>query len=721
MKADTYLVAKTLFPLLFSLGTAAGATENGGWRIEILSGRPDMVSGGDALVRIFIPEAGRAGARRIQLNEEDVTSLFQAGSSPGELLGRISGLRRGHNQLNVFSGVDEMSSLDLVNHPKAGPVFSGPHQTPFICQTERAGLERAIDDDCNATTVVGYLYKSTKPASGRRAEGVPAGWRVPAGFKMYNPSGPRPPDMAHTTTSQGKTVDYIVRRESGTINRATYTIAFLQEPGQPLPDPRTKSPGWNGRLVYLFGGGCKAGYHQGVPMGVFNEALLSKGYAVATSSQNVFGNNCNDLISAETLMMVKEHFIEQFGVPIHTIGWGGSGGAMQQYLVAQNYPRLLDGIIPALSYPDIISIIPPVVDCSLLIDAFERSSETWTEDQKKAVSGYPIWKTCQNWSKSYSPSWLDPKSCNPNLPEELVYDPVLDRGGARCDIYDNQINAFGRDPKTGFARRPLDNVGVQYGLVALNSGVINAAQFLDLNQKMGGYDTDGNIVSERTRSENEAVAVAYLSGRINSGAGGLARIPIIDVRPYSDPSGNIHDSFRSFVSRARLVASNGHAENHVIWVVPSPGREGAAASRLGLVLEEALALMDRWLCRIDADDSKGSIEEKLARNKPPELQDACWTPEGEKIEGPWDYQGTNRCAQLYPSHGDPRIAAGGPLADDVLKCRLKPIDAGDYQHPLTEAQRKLLETIFPDGVCDYSRPETGGQKPLREWQRYGSH
>jgi hypothetical protein len=138
-------------------------------------------------------------------------------------------------------------------------------------------------------------------------------------------------------------------------------------------------------------------------------------------------------------------------------------------------------------------------------------------------------------------------------------------------------------------------------------------------------------------------------------------------------------------------------------------------------LEEALALMDRWLCRIDADDSKVPIEEKLARNKPPELQDACWTPEGEKIEGPWDYQGTNRCAQLYPSHGDPRIAAGGPLADDVLKCRLKPIDAGDYQHPLTEAQLKLVEAIFPEGVCDYSRPQTGEQQPLREWQRYGLH
>ena len=51
------------------------------------------------------------------------------------------------------------------------------------------------------------------------------------------------------------------------------------------------------------------------------------------------------------LAMVKEHFIKRFGVPVHTIGWGGSGGSMQQHLIAQNYPGLLDGIIPSSEFP----------------------------------------------------------------------------------------------------------------------------------------------------------------------------------------------------------------------------------------------------------------------------------------------------------------------------------------------------------------------------------
>ena len=43
--------------------------------------------------------------------------------------------------------------------------------------------------------------------------------------------------------------------------------------------------------------------------------MLRQGYAVASSSLNVFGNNCNDLLASETMMMVKERFIEAYGAP----------------------------------------------------------------------------------------------------------------------------------------------------------------------------------------------------------------------------------------------------------------------------------------------------------------------------------------------------------------------------------------------------------------------
>ena len=108
-------------------------------------------------------------------------------------------------------------------------------------------------------------------------------------------------------------------------------------------------------MIYTFGGGCAGGwYHQGTGTGgVDDDAMLREGYAVASASLNVFGNNCNDLLAAETMMMVKEHFIETYGPPRFTIGWGCSGGSYQAHQIGDNYPGLLDGIIVGCSFPDV--------------------------------------------------------------------------------------------------------------------------------------------------------------------------------------------------------------------------------------------------------------------------------------------------------------------------------------------------------------------------------
>ena len=66
--------------------------------------------------------------------------------------------------------------------------------------------------------------------------------------------------------------------------------------------------------------------------------MLQRGYAVASATLNTFGNNCAELLAAETMMMVKEHFIEAYGAPQFTIGWGGSGGSYQQHHIADDYP-----------------------------------------------------------------------------------------------------------------------------------------------------------------------------------------------------------------------------------------------------------------------------------------------------------------------------------------------------------------------------------------------
>src|SRR5262249_6668940 len=137
--------------------------------------------------------------------------------------------------------------------------------------------------------------------------------------------------------------------------------------------------------------------------------------------------------------------------------------------------------------------------------------------------------------------------------EKLAYDPSTHRTGARCDVFDNQVNLYGKDPATGFARRPVDNVGIQYGLGAVNAGKVSAEQFVELNEKVGGYDGDGNLVQARSVADTEALRIAYQDGRVNSGGAGMAITPIIDLRTYTDKTFNIHDRFRTFAMRERLI------------------------------------------------------------------------------------------------------------------------------------------------------------------------
>ena len=148
-------------------------------------------------------------------------------------------------------------------------------------------------------------------------------------FKAYggSPSGAMLADVAEATTLDGETVPFIIRVQTGTVNRAIYQSAMLHDPADAAPDPWTRSRGWNGKLVYTHGGGCQSGwYQQGSSTGtVLNRGLLEMGYAVTSASLNVFGQNCNDLLASETHIMVKERFVESYGEPIYAIATGSSG------------------------------------------------------------------------------------------------------------------------------------------------------------------------------------------------------------------------------------------------------------------------------------------------------------------------------------------------------------------------------------------------------------
>ena len=64
------------------------------------------------------------------------------------------------------------------------------------------------------------------------------------------------------------------------------------------------------------------------------------------------------------------------------------------------------------------------------------------------------------------------------------------------------------------------------------------------------------------------------------------------------------------------------------------------------------------------------------------------------------------------------MVAGEPLANNVLKCQLKPIDAADYGGKLGKNDLAELASIFRGGVCDYSKPGIGQVPTKGIWQTF---
>jgi hypothetical protein len=656
--------------------------------IRALSSRPDMVSGGDALVEV----RGAAKGVRLTLNGQDISGDLRRDPASPTLRGLVGGLSVGKNTLSASAGTAK-ASLTLTDYPLAGPILSGPHIMPYECRTEESGLGKPLDADCSAAPRTDYFYRTT---DGK--------------FKELADPADRPGDLAMATVN-GVSVPYVVRVESGTLNRSIYRIAMLA-------DPR----GWNHRLAVSFGGGAGAKYNQGVdaPKDALSDLFLSRGFAHMVDTELVNNLHGNAVLQGETLMMLKEHFIKTHGVPKWTVGSGGSGGAIQQLTITEMYPGLLDGLQPSLSFPD--STLH-TADCGILQRYWKSDAgKGWSQAKKTAVEGFTP-GTCAAWERSFVPVSMSGNKPGCDLKDQsLVWDPVTNPKGARCALADWRVNIYGRDPRTGYARTSEDNTGLEYGLKALNAGEIDVDEFLDLNEKIGGYDHDGRMVAERSHGDPIALKAAYASGLLNGGGGGLATVPIIHYRTYNDALGDIHSRERDMSIRARLIKANGDGDNEVFWVSPGgrpggPRNDPTVAKGREETAVQALDAMTRWLDAIAADPAP-LTHAKVVRHKPPEARDAYFDADGVKHVEKATWNGPGGYNSLYPNHSEPRIEAGAPISNDVLKCALKPVKAADYKVKFSAAQMARLKAIFPTGVCDFSKRGIGQVALKGTYQRY---
>lgn len=721
----------------------------GQYEAVVLSSPADRISGGAARVGIGAPEGAADDAVRVELDGNDITDAFAPGAGGLRLIGRVEGLADGENTLRVSSSDDTVDPVEitLVNHPETGPIFSGPQQEPFFCAIDghRDDLELGpiIDDNCSVERSVSFKYRSTGGE-----------------WLDYDPQGERPDDMATRQLADGSEVDFIVRWERGTINRFLYSLALPVSGDDIEGEPDLSA--WNERLIYYFQGGVAIGHYQGSPSR--RRALyvdgLEAGYAIAYSTGTKTGTHYNLELGGETAIMVKDRFVTAYGVPAYTVGVGGSGGGIQQYVYAQNHPGLIDAGVPQYSYPDMITQTIHIGDCELI--------ERWIDMQLMADPN-------SKWADWNNRSWLIGLNASNEVPNDVVnagLTPWVPPGSSECTAswrglsplalnpnfgtapgitpeqqaavewthYADLINIYGR-ADDGFANSTWDNVGVQYGLQALVDGNISPAEFLDLNASIGSWKQEPEMVQEgcpfifelcgaldfsqplypdqidpwswrnantgsldepapRRVADDGAIEAAFESGMVNRGA---IEIPMIDVRPYLEEELDMHNTHQSFAARQRLLDHDGDASNQVIWFMePSP-------QDIAELTLDAFAVIDEWMANMAANP-----EASVGANRPAAAVDSCFDSEGNSIaagEDVWngilDDAAPGACTERFPLYSTSRIVAGAPINGDVFKCELQPVDdaiaAGVYGDWMPSAQeRDKLAEIFPDGVCDYS-------------------
>lgn len=754
-------------------GTLSPQPTQDGITIEVLSSAPDQITGGDALVEVRPPGNVPRTQLQVSLNGQDVTDQFDA-TPDGSLVALLDGMPLGSSTIDA--SVSPRTSramatppvtLEVTNHPKEGPIFSGEQQQPFVCTTARANHDgqkllaqplvdnqdsigipvAAVDENgdypqdgrgyptedaeiigwsanCEAETRHGYVYRSTDGS-----------------FRwLADPAGELPEDITTTTTMDGQTVPFIVRWERGTVNRFIYSIATLAPHGDADPAAPDTSL-WNQRLVFSFQGGVAIGHAQGTTStgAMLPAELLGLGYGVLWSSGTRTSTHYNLQVGGETALMLKERAIETYGVPLHTLAVGGSGGAIQQYVYAQNHPGIIDGAIPQYSYPDMVTQIIHVADCELLehyFDATDRTNDKWKDPEVRQTiiglngTNHPknlSASEIEQWNGLYllmgalgyqvmdrapespapalmecKPGWfgLTPLALNPTFTNVDDLDKLAQGAeGVEWTHWGDLVNIYGTD-ESGFARTPWDNVGVQYGLQALTDGVITAEEFLDLNANVGSWKATTDLVPEGFPFEGPLAPETFdpwSSRNMNLSEDGTTPAP----RKAGDPLaiGALYESGMQFQGdidipiidvRHYLEDELDMHNTHQSFAVRQRmlNVDGDADNLIIWFMDarpqtaadptlQAFQVMEEWLANIAANPGAG-----VGGNKPAMATDACFATDGTLMaagDGVWDgvldEAAPGECTEHFPIYSSSRRVAGAPYEGGVWKCALQEVGA----------------------------------------------
>lgn len=712
--------------------------------LKVLSSQPELVSGGDARIAVLAPKADQ-GQLELWLNDAQINPTLAA--SDDRLEGVVSGLKLGANTLTVRHKTrGKLDTLTLTNHPITGPMFAGPKQEPFVCTVStELGKEPLVDttdpkyyavkDAANAT--IGYSQHCSIDSYVQYYY-MPVGGTTHGHYLLMPTDGSRPANIAKTTLTDGRTVDFIVRWERGTINRFIYQYVMLAPFGEDPTKPDTTL--WNRKLVYHFQGGVGFGHYQGGPdkrAGLVD--AIGKGYAIAYSTGNRTGEHYDMIVGGETALMTKEGFVKRYGVPSYTVGLGASGGGIQQYLYPQNHPGLIDAAIAVQPYPDMVGQIPHVGDCELLeyyMDVTDRANGKWTSDIKNrtwlvglnaeesvknpyfGLQGYLPNVRMATGSTECRKAWqgLTAGAMNPRFDA----DDILTKGADRMNMaafgdipfshFDDVRNIYGMGAD-GYPRSTWDNVGVQYGLQPMKDGKITPAEFLDLNFKVGGWKRMSEMVPEgfpyRGTGTQELQKVmsdaSYFdpwgSRNMNRWNPATPEVPAPRTHGDLDALKAMQRSGLLFTGQTDIPTIDWHPylehklnmhNVHQSFAIRQRIRHKMGNSDHQAIwftetrdattefdqTPMAFEVIDEWMTKIRANPTR-----TVANNRPERAVDSCFDKDGALMargEGVWggvlDKQPPGSCTQAFPMYGTSRIVAGGPIEGGTFKCALKSVD-----------------------------------------------
>ena len=498
------------------------------------------------------------------------------------------------------------------------------------------------------------------------------------------------------------------------------------------------------------------GRNQGTPgSSALDPQILGLGYGIAHSSGTRTSVHYNLEVGGETALMTKERFVERYGVPLYTVGVGGSGGAIQQYVYGQNHRGLLDAGIPVVSYPDMVTQTIHVGDCELLehyMDVTDGANPKWRTWSNRRwliglnasdtfpnpyTGGAPGSTECVNGWRGLLPLAMNPLFGTAGAGTERM-DPA-EMAAVHWTHWEDLRNIYGvgarrlRAADLGQRGRPVRPAGAARGSHhpagvprpqregrQLEGPRADGAGGPPVPARSGRFDPwsarnmrlspDGGVTpAPRRQGDLDAMRAAYRQGIYFDGD---IDIPLIDARPYLEPVLDMHNSHQSFASRQRMLDFDGDASNQVIWFWDTAGGD-------------RLMLPDGVRGRRRVAREPASPPEARRRGQPPAagrgrvlrgVEDAD-RPRAGRLVGQPRRPAARTCAQRFPIRLDVAHRGGRSDPRRRLQVRVAAGRHGDRARPLRRVdahrptQRARLEAIFPTGVCDYRRRDQG--RPAR--------